>query len=125
MSMPTWMPPIPPAPPRGRNGRWEKIGRVGVDSASIGITDLLVRTDDSRFCTADKDPNARYATPGSEWAGDWGTGIRFWAGFGDGSYDVWAWIADYGEGDEVDERIAQVVVTMIEEDDLKNWRSMS
>jgi hypothetical protein len=114
----------PPAPAMGRNGRWEKIGEVGVDSATIGITDLLVGTRDSFMRTASIDPDARYATPGSKWAGDWGTGVRFWAGFGDGSYDVWAWIADYGEDGEVDERIAQVVVTMIDENDLAEWRSM-
>lgn len=98
--------PNPPA--EGRNGRWEKLGEVGVDSASIAIT-----------CA---DPNARYAKPGSRWAGDWGTGIRFTAGFGDGGYDVWAWIADYGEDGEVDERIAQVVLTLIDDSELEAWR---
>lgn len=113
--------PAPPAP--GRNGRWEKLGEVGVDSASIGITDLLAGVNDSQMQGAG--PDARYAVPGSKWAGDWGTGIRFWAGFGDGAYDVWGWIADYGEGGEVDERVAQVVVTMIDDADLADWREMA
>lgn len=111
-----------PAPPAdGRNGRWEKLGEVGVDSGSIGITDLMLGVADSRFRTADKDDSARYAAKGSQWAGDWGTGIRFWAGFGDGGYDVWGWIVDYGEDGEVDERVAQIVVTMIDDSELASW----
>lgn len=114
---------VPARPAPGRNGRWVKLGSVGVDSASIGITDLLVGVKDSSCRTADKDPGARYAAPGSEWAGDWGTGIRFWAGFGDGSYDVWGWVVDYGQGADVDERIAQVAITMIDDEDLAAWRA--
>lgn len=119
----------PPPPADGRNGRWERLGRVGADSASIGITDLLVGTTDSRCrpaCDAPADDPwaVRYAAKGSQWAGDWGTGIRFWAGFGDGGYDVWGWIADYGENGEVDERVAQVVITMIDAEGLADWRAM-
>jgi hypothetical protein len=111
----------PQPPAQGRNGRWEKLGQVGVDSASIGITDLLMGRDDSLLNNVGA-PESHYAVPGSEFAGDYGTGIRFWAGFGDGGYDVWAWVADYGEGDEVDERVAQVVVTMIDDAMLDQWR---
>lgn len=112
----------PSKPAIGRDGRWEKLGQVGVDSASIGITDLLAGVTGSALDNVG-DPKSRYAVPGSEFAGDWGTGVRFWAGFGDGGYDVWGWIVDYGEGDEVDERVAQVVVTMIDEDELAAWRA--
>lgn len=118
----------PAKPAVGRNGRWEKLGEVGVDSASIGITDLLVGVNGSRCITGD--PGARYATKGSKWAGDWGTGVRFWAGFGDGGYEVWGWIVDYGTLDMADnvwvpdERIAQVVVTMIDDDELASWRGL-
>ncbi len=113
----------PNLPADGRNGRWEKLGQVGVDSASIGITDLLIgeRAHTALFRTGE--PNPTYATPNSEWAGDWGTGIRFWAGFGDGGYDIWGWIVDYGEDGETDERVAQVVITLIDSEDLDHWRS--
>jgi hypothetical protein len=97
-----------------------QLGSVGVDSASIGITDLLFGEDDSVLDNVGV-PESRYALPGQGFAGDWGTGIRFWAGFGDGSYDVWGWIADYGEDGETDERVAQVVITMIDDDELAAW----
>lgn len=112
--------PNPPAV--GKNGRWARLGHVGVDSASIGITDLLAGVNNSVLnnCGA---PGSRYAVPGSEFAGDWGTGIRFWAGFGDGGYDIWGWIVDYGADGEVDERVAQVVITLIDDEDLKHWNA--
>lgn len=113
---------MPNLPAAGKAARWEKLGQVGVDSASIGITDLLAGVKDSALQNVGA-PESRYAVPGSEFAGDWGTGVRFWAGFGDGGYDVWGWIVDYGEGDEVDERVAQVVVTMIDHDELTQWRA--
>ncbi|MCX2931340.1 hypothetical protein ORI20_13735 [Mycobacterium sp. CVI_P3] len=114
--------PTPPAP--GLNGRWVLLGEVGVDSASIAIHD---HQPDNPFATAPKvaPPDSQYAVPGSEWAWDAGQGIRFWAGFGDGSYKVWAWVADYRDdgAPDPDERIAQIVVTMIDEADLAEWRA--
>ena len=99
---------------QGENGRWERMGRVSVDGACIGITDP-----------------AAIAEPKVQWddydaRGErWGSGVRFWSGFGDGSYDVWGWIADYSEPDEEpDERVAQVVITMIDDEDLTAWRRM-
>ncbi|OBG32409.1 hypothetical protein A5671_07705 [Mycolicibacter heraklionensis] len=112
----------PPPPAEGRNGRWVRLGRVGVDSASIGITDLLAGVNNSAVTNVGA-PDSRYATSGSKFAGDWGTGIRFWAGFGDGGYDIWGWIVDYGTDDVPDERVAQVVMTLIDEQDLSEWRS--
>lgn len=112
----------PNDPADGRNGRWEKLGQVGVDSASIGITDLLIGGNAATSLFRTQDQDSRYAARGSQWAGDWGTGIRFWAGFGDGGYDVWGWIVDYGEDGEVDERVAQVRVTLIDADELAAWR---
>lgn len=111
--------PSPPA--EGRDGRWLKLGSVGVDSASIGITDLLLSANGSVLDNVGAS-DSRYAVPGSKFAGDWGTGIRFSAGFGDGGYDVWGWIVDYGKNGAVDERVAQVVVTMIDVHDLAEWR---
>jgi hypothetical protein len=100
----------PEEPAAGANGHWVKLGEVAVDGCRIGITDpSLVNnlTDD----------NPTY----NEHVGDpWGSGVAFWSGFGDGGYDVWAWVVDYGEDDG--ERIAQIVVTMINDKDLKEWR---
>lgn len=112
----------PSTPAPGRNGHWVKLGEVGVDSASIGITDLMLGDEADSTCRPNN-PDARYAVKNSEWVGDWGTGVRFWAGFGDGGYDVWAWVVDYGEGDTVDERIAQVVLTLIGDEELAHWRN--
>lgn len=102
----------PPAPAPGRNGRWERIGGVSVDSAMVAITDPAfapakypgIRSDHNLFS-------------------EYGSGIQFSAGFGDGGYDIWAWIVDYGV-DECDERIAQVVITLIDEADLTAWNSL-
>lgn len=117
--------PNPPAP--GRNGRWELLGEVGVDSASVAVTDLLSERDVSLDAPYLSDrvgaADSRYAVPGSRWAGDYGTGVRFWAGFGDGGYRVWGWVVDYGEDSRVDERVAQVVITMIDQAELDEWRS--
>lgn len=112
----------PNLPAPGRGGRWVKLGEVSVDSASIGITDLLDGVNSSALQNVDS-PDNYYATPGNGFAGDWGTGIRFWAGFGDGGYDVWGWIVDYGEDGDKDERVAHVVVTMIDTDELAAWRA--
>lgn len=112
--------PCPPA--EGRSGRWVKLGSVGVDSATIGITDLLCGAKGSLSDNAVGAPDSRYAVPGSKFASDWGTGIRFSAGFGDGGYDVWGWIVDYGENGAVYERVAQVVITLVDVHDLAEWR---
>lgn len=97
-----------------------KLGRVGVDSASIGITDLLWSTSDETMRNVGA-PDSRYAVPGSKFAGDWGSGIRFWSGLGDGGYEVWGWIVDYGKDGALDERVAQITVTMIDDHDLAEW----
>jgi len=104
--------PAKPAP--GRNGT----GSNSVTSASTAARHRHLRSG----VRQQPQRNAPPATPGRRARSPFGSGVQFWAGFGDGGYDVWAWIADYGEGDEVDERIAQVVITMIDDDDLKQWR---
>lgn len=105
--------PGPQPPAKGRNGRWEKLGTVSVDGACIAISDPA-------FLPGNHTGWKNYNTHSEPF----GSGIQFWSGFGDGSYDIWAWIADYGEDSETDERIAQVVVTMIDAEDLEHWRSM-
>jgi hypothetical protein len=102
------------------------LGEVGVDSASVAVTDLLsegdVSLDAPYFSDRVGAVDSHYAVPGSRWAGDYGTGVRFWAGFGDGGYQVWGWIVDYSEDDEPYERVAQVVITMIDAEQLAEWR---
>ncbi|MBB3752670.1 hypothetical protein FHT44_005182 [Mycolicibacterium sp. BK634] len=110
----------PKTPAIGRDGRWEKLGEVGVDSATIAITDLLIDTKDWPRVRIPK-TQSHYAV--SEHAEDFGTGIRFTAGFGDGGYEIWGWIVDYGDANEPDERVAQVVITLITDDDLQDWQS--
>ena len=109
--------PNPPAV--GRKGRWVKLGQVSVDSSQIGICDPgYAKSFDfdtywkaSRGVTDDLRVN------------DWSSGIAFTAGFGDGGYDVWGWIVDYGDAGEVDERVAQVVITLIDEADAQEWNT--
>ncbi|MDB2220676.1 hypothetical protein [Mycobacteroides abscessus] len=101
----------PPTPAQGRNGRWVRIGGVSVDSAMAAITDPAFAP-------------AKYPGIGSghNLFSKYGSGVQFSAGFGDGGYDIWAWIVDYGI-DESDERIAQIVVTLIDDEDLAHWNS--
>jgi hypothetical protein len=107
----------PPPPAKGSKGqggkgRWVKFGEVGVDSAVIAITDPAF---------TDKDWQGRINY--DSLAGPYGhMGVQMLAGFGDGGYEVWGWIVDYGEGGETDERIAQVVITLIDEQRLAQWR---
>lgn len=105
---------IGPTTPAGGDGRWVNLGEVSVDGARLGIADPV-------YVPAEKEPLH------SDLSGPWanGTGIQFLSGFGDGGYDVWAWVIDAGTDGEVDERIAQVVVTMIDDEDLKWWREQS
>lgn len=105
----------PSAPAQGRNGRWERLGEVSVDGATLAITDPSGH------------PPQWSGLGGRELSfgrvGQYGTGVHFMAGFGDGGYHVWAWIIDTGEDGEVDERIAQIVLTLIDADGLEQWRS--
>lgn len=105
------MPTNRPAPvATGRNGRWVKLGEVGVDSATMAITDPGMAGPHDALTT-------------EVFAARFGSGVRFWSGFGDGGYEVWGWVADYGTEDKVDERLGQVVVTMIDDHDLAQWHS--
>lgn len=101
----------PAQPAMWPNGHFVKLGHVIVDSAMLAITDP----------TSVEGPHRGVIGTGRPY----GSGVQFMAGFGDGSYDVWGWVVDYGEHGEVDERIAQVVVTLVDEDDLTDWRQPS
>jgi hypothetical protein len=46
-----------------------------------------------------------------------GMGLLFAAGFGDGTYDVYATLGTYTAGDRVDERIKRVEIVLIQDDD--------
>lgn len=108
----------PLTPAGGGSGRWVRLGEVGVDSGTIGITDLLSGGTDTVMGARD----SRYAVPGLKFVGDWGTGIRLQSGFGDGGYAVWGWVANFGCEGKVDERIAQVVVTLIDDHAAADWQ---
>lgn len=125
----------PKKPAEGKDGRWVKLGSVGVDSATLAITDpAFAPTNHVPFF--ENTTTRRSENP--DLAKDFGSGLYFMAGFGDGTYEVWAWVVDYGrwhESDSVrvpgerkaewvsDERIAQVVVTLVGAEDLADWRS--
>lgn len=106
--------PVPPA--QGRNGRWVKLGDVSVDGATIGITDpsAVGRRIDWDWGTP---PGAKQPISQS-----YGSGVQFWAGFGDGNYEVWAWMVTYPTpSNPDDERVAFVAMTLVNEDDLVQW----
>lgn len=102
----------PSTPAPGRSGRWVRLGEVGVDGAACGITDPVLAESQGM--------PAGVETPQ---AAEFGSGVQFWCGFGDGGYDVWAWVVDYGTEDQRDVRIAQVTVTFIDQDELDSWNS--
>lgn len=103
----------PTAVSPGRNGHWVKLGEAGVDSGRLAVTDPIFTNPPLH-----DDP----LPPGSPAGSRFGLGVQFSSGFGDGGYTVWGWVADYGDGDTVDERIGQIVVTMIDAHDLAEWR---
>jgi hypothetical protein len=102
MSKSHMTPQLPPPAAKGVNGRWVKLGDVGVDTGTVAITDPAI-TPDSYSPTWEPLP-ARY-----------GSGVLVHSGLGDGCYEVWGWVADFGP--MVGERLAQIVVTFIGEDD--------
>lgn len=105
-----------PAPAaEGRNPHWVRLGEVGVDSAHMAITDPAFAP--PKYGGISGLPDGPFGH-----VGEYGSGVQFMAGFGDGGYDVWALVVDYGEDGEVDERVAQVVVTLIDERELRGWR---
>lgn len=104
----------PPPLASGRNGRWVMLGSVGVDSAALGVSD-------PSFVIGVEGEVAMHQIPAPARSAAFGSGVQFWCGFGDGIYEVWGWVADYGTEGEVDERIAQVVVTMIDHEILRDW----
>ena len=104
----------PPVPAAGNNGRWVLLGQVGVDSATLAITDPAYA----------EQKHLNFVGRGRKQIADkWGSGLRFTAGFGDGHYDIWAWIVDYGDPSGTDERIAQITLILIDDEDLAHWRN--
>jgi hypothetical protein len=108
--------PIPPLPAMGRDGRWEKIGEVCVDGCSVMIVDPA-------YVEHFNDATERHQVGGLYQYFDQ-LGVEFLPGFGDGGYAVWAWIADYAKaGEPQDERIGQIIMVLIDDDDLAAWHS--
>lgn len=101
----------PPPVAAGRNGRWVDLGHVGVDSAALAITDPAMIGTTPRGQLTSETRSAPFGL----------MGIQLWSGFGDGEYTVWGWVADYGSDGNVDERVGQITVTMIDDHDLAQW----
>lgn len=96
-----------PAPPaHAPNGRWVRIGQVSVDSSQIGICDpgYAKPFDFNAYWNSSRSVNDDCEVR------DWCSGVAFMAGFGDGGYVVWAWVADYRDpgADDLDE-LAELV----------------
>jgi len=113
----------PPNTHLGTNGRWEKLGTVGVDSATIGILDPAFGPRSEAEHEAEHQRRMSGIHDGRLATGYGNAeGVQFMSGFGDGGYDVWGWVANYAKPSEpVDERIAQVVLVLITPDDLRDW----
>ena len=110
----------PPPAAWGRNGRWVKLGDVSVDSSQIGICDPGYAESPNRHLYS----NGRRNVTDDLDVQDWCSGVSFTAGFGDGGYDVWGWVVDYQDLDgSVDERVAQIVITLIDDEDLEHWNA--
>lgn len=103
----------PQKPAEGKNGHWVRLGEVCVDGCSVLIVDPAYAHEYDRTTLVRT----------SELFTDFKLGVELLPGFGDGGYVVWGWVVDYGQGGEVDERVAQIVVTFIDEKDLTRWRS--
>lgn len=109
-----------------KNSRKILLGTVGVDSGQLLIVDpcyLSAWRDgaafpDGRSSDADNHySRACKATSGKELGGEIlvsgiaGNGVAFSSGFGDGSYEVWGTITDYGA--DGGERISKVEIILI------------
>jgi hypothetical protein len=107
----------PQKPAAGKNGHWVRLGEVCVDSSQVVIVDPA-------YTVEGPNKASRFMRENDELAGIYNrVGVQMCAGFGDGGYWVEAWVVDYGEGDEVDERIAAIWVTFINDEDLAGWRA--
>jgi hypothetical protein len=106
--------PTPPQTAAGRSDRWELFGEVCVDGASLSIVDPGYVSDGIEREEVPKGKHAARCLGG--------LGVWFWSGFGDGGYEVWGRIADYGTPQLPDERVAEVRIIMITEEALREWR---
>lgn len=104
----------PQSSAQGRNPRWMRLGEVCVDACSVMIVEPQNAKD------FDRAPGAESNRPFSH---DFGSGVEFMPGFGDGGYAVYGLVVDYGTGGEVDQRVAEIRMVFITEEDLADWRS--
>lgn len=91
----------PPSPP---HGRWVKLGMVCVDTGTVAICDPCLLPDEH-------DPMSIFESGGHAAPfGREGLGVQALTGFGDGFYEVWGLLVDFGD---FGERLAQITVTFI------------
>jgi hypothetical protein len=104
----------PQKPAEGRGGHWVRLGEVCVDGCSVMVVDP---------CYADRYDRPPGGARNNELFHDFGPGIEFMPGFGDGGYVVWAWVVEYTTYGEPDERIAAISMTFIDQKDLDQWQA--
>jgi hypothetical protein len=105
--------------PAPSEGRWVKLGEVGVDSGVIAVCDpCCVESESDPMSIFDNAIGEGYSFDnaiGEGYSAPYGTkglGVQFHSGFGDGLYEVWGWLTDCGR---FGERVAQVVISLIDE----------
>lgn len=89
------------------SGRWVKIGSASVDSGTLAVIDpcYVIGKGEEIYGWNDYDSlHEPYCD---------NLGVQFSSGFGDGAYEVWAWIVDMGDGFMGGERVAEVRVCLI------------
>lgn len=107
----------PPQSAQGSDERWELLGEVSVDGACLMIADPGYI---SGHVDREDIPRGKHTAPCLG-----GLGLWFWSGFGDGGYEVWGRIVNYGEAGYPipDERVAEVRIIMVTDERLAEWRS--
>lgn len=102
-----------------QEGEWKQIGVVGVDSGTLLVGDpcyfLGDKWADKQYDEELVDGMKGLSKQLKFDMGHDGKGVVFTAGFGDGVYEVWALIKDYGDDKGSDKRVKEVKIVLIEE----------
>jgi hypothetical protein len=105
-----------PEPAKGISERWELLGEVGVDGASMGLVDPTYLACEPFPTDCQPIPEGSHGAPWSQ------GGVWFHPGLGDGGYEVWGRIVDYGPDHGLGERVAEIRVVMVSDADVAEWR---
>lgn len=95
---------------------WKLIGKVGVDSGTLMIADSCYLEGDG-WTEKDVDKEVMGMDLFKQIKNDIGAfkGVVFSSGFGDGVYEVWANIKDYGDKGFGGRRIKEVKICLIDD----------